>query len=55
VAKTPALILVACAKPPVSLSLDGQPLMSTKYSEDGHLLWVQFPNEASPRTMEIKF
>lgn len=52
---TPAIILLATAKPPRAIKLDQQPLDSFTYDAAEGLLYIRFPNEARPRELAIEF
>jgi hypothetical protein len=54
VANTPAVVLAYVPRKPESVRLADMPLQGWEYSEDGHLLWVRFQNESSPRKLEIE-
>jgi hypothetical protein len=55
VGDTPAIILIATAKPPHSIQLDQQPLDSYSYDASEGLLYIRFPNEARPRNLVVEF
>ncbi len=55
VGETPAIILIATAKPPRSIQLDQQPLDSFTYDAAEGLLYIRFPNEARPRNLVVEF
>jgi len=55
VAKTPAIVLIATAKAPRSVTLDGRPVEQTKFDPQEGLLWVRFENESRPRDLEAAF
>jgi len=52
---TPAVILIASAKPPRSVQLEQQPLTSHTYDAAEGLLYLRFPNEARPRNLVVEF
>jgi hypothetical protein len=55
VVDTPAVVLLRVPAAPRSITLAGQPLQTFQYAAEGHLLWIRFPNEASPRELAITF
>ncbi len=55
IGETPALLLIATAKPPRSVQLEQQPLTTFTYEAAEGLLYVRFPNEARPRELIVKF
>jgi hypothetical protein len=55
VTDTPAIVLLRAPSAPRSVTLDGQPLQSVRYSPADRLLWLQFTNEARPRALTVKF
>ena len=52
-AQTPAVMLLHCAHAPLAVTLDGQPVTDIQFSKPGHLLWIRFTNEASPRQLVV--
>ena len=55
VGRTPAILLFHAPKPPREVTLNGQPLTDFEYAAAEKLLWVQFPNEAHPRELKLRF
>lgn len=55
VGNTPAIVLLHAPKPPRAITLTGQPLKDFAYSAAERLLWLRFPNETSPRELEVQF
>ncbi len=55
VAQTPAVMLLRAASPPLSITLDGQPVEQVEFSKQDGLLWIRFENEATPRTLTLHF
>ncbi len=55
VGDTPAILLIATAKPPRSIQLEQQPLNSFTYDAAEGLLYIRFPNEARPRNLVVAF
>ena len=55
VARTPAIILLRTPSPPVSVTLDGQPLHTVTYSEADKLLRISFTNTAASRPLSLRF
>jgi hypothetical protein len=55
VGDTPAIVLVAAARPPRSVQLEGRPLDTYAYDAAEGLLYVRFPNEARPRQLLVGF
>lgn len=53
VADTPAIVLIATAKPPRSIQLDGTELTDFTYSPGDGLLHIRFPNESRPRVLGL--
>jgi len=54
-ANTPGVVLLRTPGRPVSASLDGNPLSIDRYDSTRHLLWLRFPNQARPQTIEVKY
>ncbi len=52
---TPAIVLLHAPKPPRSITLAGQVVKDFEYSATEKLLWLRFPNETSPRELEVQF
>jgi len=53
---TKAVVLVALPRhAPRAVTLEGQPLRDTQFSESDHLLWIRFANEATPRKLRVEF
>lgn len=55
VGETQAIVLIACDKAPKEIKLAGKTLTSANYEAEEKLLRVTFPNEASPRELELIF
>ena len=55
VGNTAAMVLLHAPKPPRAITLAGQPVKDFKYSAAEKLLWLRFPNETSPRELEVQF
>jgi hypothetical protein len=56
VAQTPAVVLLGGIKrPPRQVRLADEPLTTFSYSAAERLLWIRFPNAASPRQLETQF
>ena len=55
VSGTPAVVLLHTPKDAASITLAGQALADRTYSAADGLLWVRFPNKATPRELVIKF
>ncbi len=55
VAQTPAVMLLRAARPPTSITLDGQPVEQINFSKPDGLLWIRFTNEARQRTLTVNF
>ncbi|MGO8701148.1 MAG: hypothetical protein ACLQVY_25940 [Limisphaerales bacterium] len=55
VARTPAMILLRAPLPPLSVSLDGQPLNTFNYSAADKLLHITFTNTAAARPLLLRF
>ena len=53
VANTPAIVLIATAKPPQSIQLDGTAI--TDFTHAAGLLHIRFPNESRPRVLTVEF
>ncbi|MEO5714980.1 MAG: hypothetical protein ABIT37_15990 [Luteolibacter sp.] len=54
-AETSAVMLLKIPVKPKSVTLDGQPLEGTVYSKREGLLWLRFPNQATPRPLDLRF
>ena len=52
---TPAILLIATARPPRSILLEDQSIESFTYDAEEGLLRVRFPNESRPRTISVEF
>ncbi len=52
---TPAIVLLATPRKPKAVTLEGQPVATTEYSEPDKLLHIQFPNTAGPRVLRVEF
>lgn len=50
---TPAIVLIAMAKPPGSIQLDGVELTAFTHSAADGLLHLRFPNESRPRVLSV--
>jgi hypothetical protein len=55
VVNTPAVVLLRAPAAPRTVTLTGQPLETFTYAPEDRLLWIRFPNEASPRKLAIEF
>ena len=55
IAKTEAVVLLECPNAPVEIILDGAPVERRRYDAPARLLWLQFPNEARPRELTVRF
>ena len=55
VPNTEAVVLLHCAQAPKSVRLVGEPLTTFTHSHADGLLWVRFPNTASPRELSVSF
>jgi hypothetical protein len=55
VGETPAIVLIATAKAPRSVQLDGQPLTAQQFDEAEGLLRIRFTNESRPRELVVEF
>ena len=55
VGNTAAIVLLHAPKPPRAIMLAGQPVNDFEYSAAEQLLWLRFPNETSPRELEVQF
>ena len=55
VARTPAVMLLRSSSAPRSVTLDNQPVEGFRFSQKDGLVWVQFANEARPRTLTVQF
>jgi hypothetical protein len=55
VVSTPAVVLLRAPTAPRSVTLAGQALETFEYAPGGRLLWIRFPNEATPRELAIEF
>jgi hypothetical protein len=53
VGDTQAVVLLHSAKPPTSITLAGEPIISFEYSPTDRLLWVRFTNTTSPRELHV--
>jgi hypothetical protein len=49
------VVLLRVPTAPRSVTLAGQALETFEYAPDGRLLWVRFPNDATPRELVIEF
>lgn len=52
---TPAIVLIASAKAPRAVRLDGQAMVTHDYDPAERLLRIRFPNEARPRVLAVEF
>jgi hypothetical protein len=52
---TTAIMLLELAKAPQKVTLDGKPLASYEYSAKEQLLWIHFPNDASPHELAVPY
>ena len=50
---TPAIVLIAMAKPPGSIQLDGVELTAFTHSAADGLLHIRYPNESRPRVLSV--
>ena len=55
VGNTAAIVLLHAPKPPRAITLAGQTVKDFEYSAAEKLLWLRFPNETSPRELELQF
>lgn len=55
IGNTPGLVLIASARPPSRVTLDGNPITDFVHSADDGLLHLRFPNEAKPRVLGVEF
>ena len=55
VGNTAAIVLLHAPKPPRAITLAGQAVKDFGYSAAEQLLWLRFPNETSPRELEVQF
>ena len=55
IADTPAIVLIACAKPPQAVTLDGTAITTFTHSAADGLLHIRFPNESRPRELAVTF
>lgn len=55
VGETPAILLIQAGKPPLSVTLDNEPVKDFNYSAADKLLWIRFPNETHPRAISVQF
>ncbi|WP_367870713.1 hypothetical protein [Luteolibacter sp. Populi] len=55
VADTPAVVLVACARRPASVKLEGVDVESYDYLGGEGLLYVRFENTSAPRSLVVDF
>ena len=55
VAETPAVMLFHLSKPPVSVTLDGQPVKHFDFSKKDGLLWLRFANASAARILTLNF
>jgi hypothetical protein len=55
VVRTPALVLLRSARAPRAVTLDGQPLVGSRFSRRDGLVWIPFENEARPRTLMVQY
>lgn len=53
IGNTPAIVLIATAKPPKSITLDGTAI--TDFTHADGLLHIRFPNEVRPRELSVEF
>lgn len=52
---TPAVVLIATARKPKAVMLEGQALAPVEYLESEKLLHVKFANSAGPRVLRVEF
>ena len=55
VGNTSVIVLLHAPKPPRAITLAGQPVRDFDYSAAERLLWLRFPNRASPQELEVQF
>lgn len=55
IAETPAVLLLESPRPPVKITLAGQPLTTFEYSPEEKLLWIHFDNKSAPRELSVGF
>jgi hypothetical protein len=55
VADTPGVVLIDSKAAPKSVTLAGTAVNDFQYLPKEHLLWVRFPNEATPRELTASF
>jgi len=55
VGNTPAVVLMHAPKRPREISLGGEAVKDFEYSPADKLLWIRFPNEATPRELSLRF
>lgn len=55
VGNTPAIVLIASAKPPKSITLEGTAITDFTHSAEDGLLHIRFPNEPRPRELSVEF
>jgi hypothetical protein len=55
VGNTPAIVLIATAAAPKSITLDGTAITDFTHSPDDGLLHIRFPNEPRPRQLAVEF
>jgi hypothetical protein len=54
IANTQGILLLRADKAPRKVLLAGEPLNSFKYSATDQLLWIRFPNSATPRELRVE-
>lgn len=52
---TPAVVLIVSSRPPKRVSLAGDAVQDWRWDDVERLLWIRFPNTASPRELEVGF
>jgi len=55
IGQTEAIVLARAPGSPRSVTLDGRSLTEFRFEATSGLLWLHFPNEAHPRSLEITF
>jgi len=54
IANTEGIVLLHADKKPTRVTLGGNDISSIEFSESDKLLWIKFPNEATPRLLTVE-
>lgn len=55
IANTPSILLLRASKRPKGATLNGAPITDQTYDAAHRLLWLRFPNQAKPQTVEVSY